>query len=194
MQEYYTPEEYLRLEDVAETKSEYLDGEIIVMSGASMSHSKIVMDFAFQLMSHLQGLGCQALSNDTRLRIPACNRYYYPDLMFICEPEELEIREGLENLLNPSIIVEVLSTSTAKFDRGDKLNCYKTIQSLQYYLLVSQDKPFIEIHSRLGEMSWGYEEVSGLEATLLLEKFGCSVKLALIYRGVAISEGAYDDR
>ena len=194
MQKCYMPEEYLRLEDKADAKSEYLDGIIVAMSGASMSHSKIVMDFAFQLMSQLQGLGCQALSNDTRLRIPACNRYYYPDLMFICEPEELEIREGLENLLNPSIIVEVLSPSTAKFDRGDKLNCYKTIQSLQYYLLVSQDKLLIEIHPRLDELSWGFEEVSGLEATLLLEKFECSVKLASIYRGVAFSEGADDDR
>ena len=186
---YISPEEYLKLEDKAEMKSEYIDGEIVAMSGAKFYHNKIQVNITVVLSNQLEAIGCEGLSSEMRLRIPACNRYYYPDLMFICEPEELEIREGLENLLNPSIIVELLSPSTEKFDRGDKLACYKTIQSLQYYLLVSHDKPLVEIYSRLDELSWAYEGISGIDSTLILDKLECSVKLATIYRGVAFSEG-----
>ncbi len=185
----FTPEEYLDSERDAETRSEYEDGVILAMAGASLEHVTITYNFGAELRQQLRHAGCRGFSPDLRVRVLAGNRYYYPDFVAVCGQLEYEVIERMPSLINPTLIVEVLSASTERRDRGSKWLAYKTLPSLSAYLLIHQDRPFIEIFTRIADTQrWEYGEVEGLDSTLILSSIGCQVALAEIYADVEFQE------
>jgi Uma2 family endonuclease len=180
------PQQYLEQERKAETKSEYHGGIVVAMAGASWEHNLITGNLERRLGNQLEDTSCVVVSKDQRVRVPECNRYYYPDVVVVCNPPEFEDAE-VDTLLNPTLIIEVLSESTEAKDRGEKLICYQTVESLNAYVLVNQAQPLIEIYRRQ-ENGWLYSVVRGLESTLSLETIGCELRLADVYAGVAFQE------
>jgi Uma2 family endonuclease len=175
----YTPEQYLALERQAEYKSEYVNGMIIALAGASRAHGLIVFNLARELGPQLIGRQCEAYVSDMRVKISATGLYTYPDLVAVCG-EALFDDEHTDTLLNPTVIVEVLSLSTEAYDRGEKFAHYRRIESLQEYVLVSQDKVRIESYVRQGSQ-WILSEASDLEETVRLESIGCDLVLRSVY-------------
>ncbi len=181
---YVTPQEYLERERHAETKSEYYDGVIVAMAGASPEHSAIAFNLSSALGPQLRSRGCRGFGSDLRVRVPQCNVYFYPDVTAACGEPQYEECSGLRALLNPTLIVEILSTSTEAVDRGEKFVCYQTLDSFNTYLLVAQHTPRVECYTRQADGSWRYEIVRGLDAVLTLETIGCTLRLADIYEDV----------
>lgn len=180
----YSPEEYLYLERKARFKSEYLRGEILAMSGASLSHTRITLDIATELNIQLREKECEAVTNDMRVKTMPIVSYFYPDIVIFCGEPQFE-DETFDTLLNPVVIIEVLSPSTELYDRTEKFNYYKQIPTLQEYMLVSQDKVNIEHHLKQNE-EWKLNEYHALEDTLTLSTIGCSLALRDVYRRVEI--------
>jgi Uma2 family endonuclease len=181
--EYVTRPEYLAGERKATTKSEYHDGVVVAMAGASWEHNLIVGNIQRNLGNQLEQTPCVPVTNDMRLRVEECNRDFYPDVIVVCGRPVFE-DEALDTLTNPTLIVEVLSNSTEKADRRLKWNCYRTLPSLQTYVLVAQDAPHIEMFTRHDDDSWGYEAVSGQEAVVPLPAIGCTLRLSEVYARV----------
>lgn len=177
-----TPQEYLERERKAEKKSEYDDGVIVAMSGASWEHNLITSNVLRELGNQLRGKPCAVVGQDMRVRVPECNRYYYPDIVVVCGKPLFEDGE-LDTLLNPTLIIEVLSDSTETRDRGGKWLCYQTLDALTTYVLVAQAEPLIEIY-RLQESTWTYSKVKGSEEDLSLDAIGCELRLADVYERV----------
>lgn len=148
-----TEEEYLAFERASDERHEYADGEIFAMAGASRRHSRIAMRIGAELVYALRLRPCEVYNNDLRVFIPQSRRYVYPDGSVACGKIEMADNEQ-DTLLNPRVVVEVLSPSTEEYDRGDKFTHYKTIPSLVHYVLASQDKPFVEVFTRQLDGSW----------------------------------------
>lgn len=181
---HYTPEEYLALERNAEFKSEYLDGRIVAMTGATMVHATITGNINAELRQRLRGGSCRAVASDMRVQTGAGRRYTYPDVVAVCgEPRFMD--GTLDTLLNPALIVEVLSPSTEAYDRGEKFLHYRTIESLQEYVLVAQDRVLVERFVRAGEF-WTLSTLSDLDASLELTSVGCELPLREIYERVEL--------
>jgi Uma2 family endonuclease len=178
-----SPEEYLRLERAAETKSEYDDGVIYAMSGASGRHNLIVPALNRSLGNRLPSR-CRIFASDMKVRILNPTRFYYPDVSVVCGTPRFADDET-DVLLNPLIMFEVLSDSTAAFDRGRKFLSYQTIDSLQEYVLVSQDLYLVEHFRRDGE-HWVYTVAQGRDARLALPSVECELPLEEIYYQVEI--------
>jgi Uma2 family endonuclease len=178
-----TPEEYLRLERAAETKSEYDNGVIYAMAGASLAHNMIVGNLNWSFRNRLPP-NCRTLPSDMKVRILNPTRFYYPDVTIVCDTPRFADDEK-DVLLNPLIVFEILSTSTAGLDRGRKFHGYQTIESLQEYVLVSQDRYFVE-HFRRDAERWIYTLVEGADAHLALPAVHCDLPLAEIYRQVEL--------
>jgi len=175
-----TPEEYLERERRAERKSEYFHGEMFAMSGASRPHVLIVTNLVRELSQRLKARPCEVYSNDLRLRISPTGLYTYPDAMVVCgEPQFADDQK--DTLLNPVLIVEVLSESTQNYDRGHKFQQYRTLPSLLEYLMVAQDAPRIEQYARQPDDRWLLSESSGKDASIQLASVGCTIPLAEIY-------------
>jgi Uma2 family endonuclease len=179
---WYTPEEYLALERHAEFKSEYIDGRIVAMTGASAPHVTIVGNVSAELRTHLRGGPCRAYASEMRVQIGGGQRYTYPDVVVACGKQEF-LDGVLDTLTNPALIVEVLSPSTEAYDRGEKFLHYRAIETLQEYVLVAQDKPLVERFVRHGEF-WHLAIVSGLDGSLELTSVGCTIPLREIYENV----------
>jgi Uma2 family endonuclease len=175
-----SPEEYLEFERASETKHEYLDGRVFAMTGAGLEHNRIVVNLLTDLSIQLKGRGCEALPSDMRLRGPASRYYTYPDVTVVCGKPELE-DEHFDTLLNPIVLIEVLSASTERYDRNRKTANYRRIASLQEYLLVAQHEPLIELYRRQGEREWLVVDAFGLEETVELESIGCTLVLRDVY-------------
>jgi Uma2 family endonuclease len=180
--EYVTPEAYLEFERHSETKNEYFGGEIFAMAGASMEHNQITLNIAGLLRNQLRGRTCQAFASDMRVKVPTSGLYTYPDVVVACGEVQLEDRRR-DTLLNPTLIVEVLSDSTAYYDRGEKFAQYRRIDSLQEYVLVSQDRFRVERYIRRGN-EWVLTEFSDPLGSLALESIDCNVSLADVYERV----------
>ena len=178
-----TPSEYLAIERKSETRSEYIAGRMFAMSGASRRHSLITGNFHRELSSQLRGRACEAHVIDLRLKVSPTGMYTYPDIVAICGEVQLE-DDHFDTLLNPTVIVEVLSGSTEAYDRGEKFAHYRRLDSLREYVLVAQDKIRVEHFRREGE-EWILSEVSRLDATLHLGSIDCHVAVAAIYEKVA---------
>lgn len=179
-QTYLTPEEYLAIERAAEYKSEYIDGVIYAMSGASFRHNVVVANLISEFVRQLRGRPCRALPSDIKVRMPDSRKFFYPDVSVVCgEPQFHDARTDV--ILNPTVIVEVLSESTAGFDRGEKFQAYQQLDSLREYLLVSQDKIFIEQYVRQAREKWTYVATVGLESTLTLPSIECALQLRAVY-------------
>ncbi|HJQ34321.1 MAG TPA: Uma2 family endonuclease [Pyrinomonadaceae bacterium] len=178
-----TPEEYLAAERLSETRSEYLDGGVYPMTGASANHSRIVLNVGGELNNQLHGRGCEAFVLDVKVRLPGSKKFFYPDVMAVCG--ELQYHDNRKDIItNPDLVVEVLSPGTEAFDRGVKFEAYRTVESLKEYLLVSQDKPLVEQYVRNGDGSWKFKEAAGLESSLTLPSIECTLNLAAVYKRV----------
>ena len=185
-------EAYLEWESQQETKHEYYDGVIIEMAGASPEHIRINGNVNGLLFIQLLDSACQEFPSDMRCFAPRCDRYYYPDASVVCEEPEYEAIQGVRSLLNPILIVEVLSPTSEKSDRGEKFECYKTLPSLRTYVLISQEAPRIEVYERQAAGEWMETVSEGLDATAILERIGCELRLKSVYARVDFS-GAESD-
>ncbi len=175
--------EYLRWERQTEGRSEYHVGQIFAMAGASRRHNRIVTNVSSALSVQLQSRPCNNYSNDMRVRIGDAERYVYPDIVATCGREEFE-DDQQDVLLNPLLIIEVLSPSTEAYDRGDKFRYYQTIPSLREYALVSQDRHCFEVYRKQPDGRWLDESRSSLPLTLRLESVDCVLTEAEVYAKV----------
>ena len=174
-----TEEEYLARERAAEYKSEYFDGEMFAMSGASMQHNRLERNLIHHLSNALDGRPCEAFTSNLRIRVSG-RMYTYPDVSVVCGEPQLADKEH-DVLLNPTAIFEILSPSTEKYDRGLKLQRYRTIASLQDYILVDQNEIRIEQYTRQDANVWTLRDYQRLEDELPLASIGISLSLARIY-------------
>ena len=175
-----TPEEYLQLERQSETKHEYFDGEIFAMAGASRKHCKISANLMRSMGNKLHQTSCNVYANDFRVKVKETGLYTYPDVIITCGKEILE-DQVKDTLLNPLIIIEILSPSTESYDRGKKFSHYRQIESLQNYVLVSQDEPHIELFERQINHQWILSEKVGLENSIELPAIEYTLPLAEVY-------------
>jgi Uma2 family endonuclease len=176
-----SPEEYLRLERAAETKSEYDDGVVYAMAGASFAHNMIVGNLNWSFRNRLPER-CRTLPSDMKVRILNPTRFYYPDVTVLCDSPRFA-DDQTDVLLNPLLIIEVLSTSTTRLDQGRKFRGYRTIDSLQEYVLIAQDAYFVDHYRRSGQQ-WIYTPAEGRDAMLVLPAVHCEIPLDEIYRQV----------
>ena len=184
-QTYLTPEEYLAFERKATTKHEYLNGQIVAMSGASFAHNFITVNIATSLNIQLMEGECRVATSDMRVKVTQIDSYFYPDVVVVCGEPRAE-DDTFDTLLNPTLIVEVLSPSTEGYDRGEKFEHYQQIASLKDYILISQDEIRVEHHCRQGS-EWIQTEFVEFEDVLSLLSIGCELRLPDIYRRVEIA-------
>jgi Uma2 family endonuclease len=177
---FLTPEEYLDLEEKAEYKSEYMDGEIFAMAGASPEHDTIVFNVGGILYAQLKGTPCRAHTSDMRVAASPTSAYTYPDISIACKDARY-LRRGTGNLLNPVAIIEVLSPSTEIYDRRQKFRKYKEISSLVEYILVSQDEILVERYARQANGDWLYSSLNNLDDSLTLISVPAILNLRDIY-------------
>ncbi len=182
-----TPAEYLARERQAEFKSEYYRGEVFAMAGATFEHNAIKDNLILQLGRRLEGGPCRTLSSDQRVKIVATGLYTYPDVIILCEPPEFEDNHR-DTLLNSRVVIEILSDSTEKYDRGGKFRQYQQVPSLQEYVLVSQDEAVVERYVRQPGGNWLLTVFAGLERELELTSVPARVPLADIYRDIKFPE------
>lgn len=181
---YYTPDQYLTLEEKSGQKNEYYLGQIYQMAGGSARHNLITSNINAILNAGLLDQPCLTFSSDMRILIKEYELYTYADGSAVCG--EVEFGHNREDTItNPILLVEVLSKSTRNYDRGDKFELYRSIPALQYYLVVDQERVFVEFHRKLGDGSWQLETLTALEQTLSLpESGGLELSLARIYNKV----------
>jgi len=179
----YTPEEYLALERASPTRHEYYAGELIAMAGATRRHNLIVLNFGAELRTRLRDRPCEVYVADMRVRVGPTGPYTYPDIVVVCDEPRFQDDE-FDTLLNPTVLVEVLSPSTEAHDRGNKFAQARKLASLQEYVLVSQDLIRVERYTRRGD-DWLLTELSRLDDSLGLASIGCEVPLREIYARVS---------
>ena len=190
-QTHLTPEEYIALErkalpDSEIIRSEYLNSELIAMSGASRAHNLITGNIFGELRNLLRGSGCETYANDMRVSTPLTTSYFYPDVVVVCDEPRFE-DDVFDTLLNPIIFVEVLSPSTEAYDRGEKFAHYRQLTSLQEYVLVSQDQIRVE-HYRRQERQWIFTDFQKREEILPLISIQCELPLQEIYELVTFPD------
>ena len=184
-----TPQQYLESERVALEKSEFINGQLVAMSGVLRSHARIAMNLGALLHSALRGTKCEGFTSDLRVAAPKKQNYFYPDLSVACESEFEDERQ--DTLINPLVIFEILSKSTESYDRGPKFSKYRQIASLRQYVLVSQSSQTIESYSREGNGLWVLQDVEGPDSQLELKALGITIPLREIYERVEfISENS----
>lgn len=188
----YSPDEYLEFERAADVRHEYVDGDIYEMAGESLAHSQICINIAGEIRRLLKGTRCQALSPNMKVRAESKGMFAYPDLSIVCgEPVFHDLQKDV--LLNPKVIIEVLSPSTQRYDQTKKFFRYrKEIPSLTDYILIYQDSPFIEHHEKADDGRWVFNAFDGLEDTLRITSISCEVPLTEIYERVELP-GTFDE-
>jgi Uma2 family endonuclease len=184
-----TPEEYLRIERAAEWKSEYVDGEMFAMSGASHRHTVIAANLVRELGNHLRNGPCTVSSADLRVATDRRRHYTYPDVVVLCDPPQF-VDDRLDTVTNPTLIAEVLSDSTEKYDRGGKFERYRSVASLSEYLLVAQDRIHVELFTRQPDGRWSLREWNDPAAEIEIESLHCRVKIAEVYAKVTFEDKA----
>ncbi len=191
-QRYFTEEQYLALEETAEYKSEYLDGEIIPMTGGSTDHNQIAGNLYIALSLALKKRNYRIFIGDVRLWVPKVRLNTYPDVMVILgEPEYHNNRTDM--ITNPQVIVEVLSKSTKNYDRGDKFTFYKTLPSFREYILIDQTKIKVEQYSKTENKRWLYCEYDEEDTALVFNSFQVEVPLSDVYEQVNFEEVEQED-
>jgi Uma2 family endonuclease len=177
---FISPEEYLAQERLAERKSEYFRGEVFAMSGASRRHVRIVTNLVSTIWPRVKGRACEVYANDLRLRVTPAGLYTYPDVMVVCgNPQFADDQK--DTLVNPVLIIEVLSDSTRTYDTGRKFQHYRALPSLAEYLTIEQDEPRIAHWTRQRENHWDFVEFDNLAQSTQLTSIGCSLALAEVY-------------
>jgi Uma2 family endonuclease len=180
---YVSPEEYLERERKAETRSEYVRGEIFAMAGASVRHAAIISNLVIEIGAQLRTTDCRVFSTDLRLAVNPAGMYTYPDVMVVCG-KPVSIDDRRDTISNPIIIVEVLSDSTKNYDRGQKFQYYRMLPSLKEYVAVAQDEVHVERYARRDAGEWTLTDFSQPEDNLELKSVGVALKLSEIYRMV----------
>ncbi|MDQ6704328.1 MAG: Uma2 family endonuclease [Acidobacteriota bacterium] len=183
-----TPEQYLEAERSAEFKHEYYQGRIFAMSGGTHPHGVIICNFAGEMRQALKSRPCLVSTTDVRVRVSETGLYTYPDILVICgDPADADDRK--DTILNPTVIVEVLSRSTEAHDRGFKFAQYWKLDSLKAYILVSQDEARVEIFERRSKEQWILTEYAGMESACRIESIDCEIELSEIYDKVPFAPG-----
>ncbi len=177
---YVSSEEYLRLERQAEYKSEYLNGEIFAMSGASRQHNLITGNIGAEFNRQLKGRPCEAYMSDMRVKVRSIGLYTYPDVIVVRGNPRFEDQE-VDTLLNPTLLLEVLSQSTERYDRIAKTSYYRTIDSLAEHLLVAQHEIRLEQYTKQPDERWALSEYTSLDSLVQLPSIDCSLKLSDVY-------------
>jgi Uma2 family endonuclease len=183
---FLTPEQYLEIERKAEYKSEYFNGEMFAMAGARLAHNLLVANLVAGLHRQFESQPCLVLPSDMRVRVSATGLYTYPDVVGICD-EPLFLDDQTDTLLNPGLVVEVLSPSTEAYDRGRKFESYKSIESLREYLLVASDRIHADLYTRQADGRWLLTSADKLEDSLTLESVGAQLTMADLYDKVDLS-------
>lgn len=184
----YTLEEYLELDYESEEKIEFWDGNVFTFAGVSEIHDRIQGNAHFALRSKLQAGKCRVFLSDMRIKVPAYPPYRYPDLSALCGEAEFEKLGKQELLVNPSLIIEVLSDSTAEYDRGYKFTYYKSIESFTEYLLIAQDRPHVSQFVKQSDNSWLNHEFNALEDDFRVLSLDCRLDLSELYQDVVFPE------
>lgn len=198
-----TEEEYLAIERTAEFKSEFFNGEMFPMQGpggplgmaaATFAHNAVKENLSNALANALRGGPCRTLSSDMKVKVSATGLYTYPDILIVCGKPEFPDAESTDVLLNPAVIVEVLSPATEKYDRGAKFRQYQQLASLKEYVLVAQDEAVCERFVRQPDNSWLLTTVTGIEGRLALASVEATIPLTDIYAGVTFPEKPIRER
>ncbi|MBD1828962.1 Uma2 family endonuclease [Microcoleus vaginatus GB1-A2] len=182
-EKFYSPDEYRELEETAEFRNEYRDGEIVKMSGASINHSRIIRNLSRVLGNLLEGQPYELFHNDLRLWIPRYRRGTYPDVMVI-EGEPVFTEGRSDEILNPMLIVELLSKSTKDFDREDKFRFYRSIPEFREYVLVNQSEFLVAQYIKTESNEWLFREYEGESAIVSFASLGVQMSMSDIYAKV----------
>jgi Uma2 family endonuclease len=183
----FTVSEYLVSERHAERKSEFFNGEIFAMAGGSREHNRVKENLVGELFARLKGGVCQTFSSDQRVLVEATGLYTYPDVIILCGPGAYDPADR-DTLTNPTALIEVLSPSTERYDRGAKFRSYQLVPSMIEYVLVAQDEPVCERYVRQADGSWALVSFVGLTDTLAFTSIKARIPLADIYAGVVFPE------
>lgn len=179
-----TEAEYVAFERAADTKHEYRQGEVVALAGASRAHNLITANILAGLVVRLRGRPCETYMSEMRVRVRDAGLYTYPDVVVVCGEPQFDDAE-LDMLLNPTVLIEVLSPSTEAYDRGRKFRDYRALRSLREYITVAQDEPRAEQFLRREDGRWLWREVASLDDTLELPALGCALPLREIYERVS---------
>jgi len=182
----YSIEEYFELEAQSLEKLEYFDGKITKMPGASYVHNRIATNVLIALGNALQDSYFEVSNSDTKIHIPTIESFVYPDAVVICE-KPLFYQNRVDTILNPLLIVEVLSPSTEEYDRGEKFYLYRSLPSFKEYVVVYQKHALVSAYFRLNEKDWRTEDVVSLSEAIHLQSINVTLKLSDIYRGIDLS-------
>ena len=177
---YLTPEQYLEIERKAEFKSEYYQGAMFAMSGARLSHIRIVSNIMRELGQQLRGRDCEPLSSDMRVCVKPVGLYTYPDIVVVCGKPKF-IDDTFDTLLNPTVIIEVLSDSTEAYDRGKKFELYRPLESLSEYIVIASRRVSIERFARQPDGAWSFTAKTDVAETIDLNSVDCHLLLSDLY-------------
>lgn len=185
----YVPEdEYLAFDEQSEMRNEYINGQIYSMTGGSEPHLRIISNAHATLHTLLRGSSCTVYPVEMRVQLSAAKSYFYPDITIVCGEGKFQEDEAIATLLNPTVLIEVLSPSTELRDRTTKLSYYQRFSTLQDYVLIAQVMPKAECYSRAEGGAWMFRLVEGLEASLTIPGIDCTLQLADVYEGVRFAD------
>jgi Uma2 family endonuclease len=190
-QTYISPQQYLEIERQADHKSEYFAGEMFAMAGATREHNLLSTNLTRELSLQLKERECEVYSSDMRVKVELTGLYTYPDVTVACEHPQFEDGQ-LDTLLNPTVVIEILSDSTEAYDRGRKFAHYRKLDSLREYLLVAQDRCHIEHYVRQPDNQWLLSETDDPGGQVALPSIDCTLAMAEVYRKVRFEEGGRD--
>ena len=182
-----SPEEFLAFERASDIRHEYIGGQIIAMSGARRNHNVIAANLCTEISNNIEDKNCEIYVADMRVFLPETSEYAYPDITVVCG-EPVFQDDVLDTLLNPVVIIEVLSDSTEAYDRGLKFRLYRSIKTLREYILVSPNQPRIEKYVLHGDGFWMLSETVGLDSALALESINAKIPLSKIYRKITFED------
>jgi len=188
---YMTEDEYLAFEIQRDTRHEYVDGEIFAMVGGTWEHSIIISNTSCSLGNQLDDTPCNSVSSDTHLHVSSTKAYRYPDIMVVCGTPQFR-QDRRDIVTNPIVLIEVLFPSTIAVDTFEKFQEYKKIPTLQEYILIKSDTPFIMRYIRRENDNWLYSDVSGLNTTLDLPSINCTLKLSDVYKTITFDSDTND--
>ena len=182
-----TPEQYLAIERAAEFRSEYFRGEMFAMTGASRKHNLIAGNVSRSINEQFDGRPCEVYQSDMRVKVNKTGLYTYPDVVAACDQPRFEDNQ-VDTLLNPRVVVEVLSPSTELWDRGKKFMHYRAIESLREYVLIAQDLVHVERFTVNADGQWALLDYRTLDDTLILDSISCRIKLSEIYARISFDQ------
>lgn len=187
----YTISEYLDLEEQTPQKLEYRDGEVIAMAGGTYDHTVIANNVGRRLAERLDGKPCRVSNSDLRVRMGKAAWYVHPDVTVVCGAPQFDSQDGRRgSVLNPRVVVEVLSPSTEGYDRGEKFGGYRMIETLQDYALIRQDAPEVNVFHRRDDGTWLFLAATGLDSKVVLNSIGVELLLKEIYAGIEFPPAA----